>query len=161
MSANNCIVVIGRVGKDPELRQAGQNPVASFSLAVDRSGRKDRDGNKITDWFQVSLWGRQAELAQQLITKGQQVSVVGSCWIDEWQDQQGVRQRMVKVNADGFQLCGSRADNEARDGGQPQSYGAPPQAQSYGAPPPRQAPPPPAPAIPPGDDYAEDDIPPF
>lgn len=101
--ANNCGVFIGRVGKDPESRQAGQNTVAKFSLAVDR-GRKDRDGQKITDWLNVELWGKQAELAMEMIRKGTMLSVCGAVNIDEWTDQHGARQKMVKIAADNFQL---------------------------------------------------------
>lgn len=115
MAANNMIMVIGRVGKDPEVRTVSSGrSVAKFSLAVRRPG-KDQKGQEITDWFSIDIWGKQAELAQELIRKGMLISVAGACHIDEWTDQQGARQKMVKIAADSFQLLESKG--AAGDGG--------------------------------------------
>jgi single-strand DNA-binding protein len=108
MAANNTIMVIGRVGKDPETRTiASGRTVAKFSIAVRRPG-KDAKGQEITDWFSVDLWGKQAELAGDLIRKGALISVAGACQIDEWTDQAGLRQKMVKIAAESFQLLESK-----------------------------------------------------
>jgi single-strand DNA-binding protein len=104
MSANNTIVIIGRVGKDPETRTISSGrAVTKFTVAV-RRPIKDVNGQEVTDWFQVSLWGKQAELAADMVRKGTLLSVAGACHIDEWTDQSGNRQKMVKVSADSFQL---------------------------------------------------------
>jgi single-strand DNA-binding protein len=111
MSANNTIVIIGRVGKDPETRTiASGKAVAKFAVAVRRPG-KDRDGQEVTDWFSVDLWGKQAELAGDLVRKGTLLSVAGACHIDEWTDQSGNRQKMVKVSADSFQLLEAKGSS--------------------------------------------------
>jgi single-strand DNA-binding protein len=109
MAANNTLMIIGRVGKDPEVRttQTGK-AVTKFTLAVRRPG-KDSKGQEITDWFQVELWGKQAELAGELVRKGTLLSVAGACHIDEWSDKDGNRQKSVKVSADGFQLLESKS----------------------------------------------------
>ena len=112
-AANNVLALIGRVGKDPETRQAGATTLTTFSLAVDRQGRKDQQGNKITDWVSIKTWGKQAELARDLIRKGAQIAVAGSLNIDEYTDKQGVKQRMVICNADSFQLLDKRQDSDA------------------------------------------------
>lgn len=118
MSANNHGVFIGRVGKDPETRTVGSGrSVTKFSLAVKRPG-KDAKGQEVTDWFSVDVWGKQAELAMQLITKGALISVHGAVQIDEWTDQQGARQKMVKIAGDGFQMLESKAEREAQQGNQ-------------------------------------------
>jgi single-strand DNA-binding protein len=124
MAANNMIMVIGRVGKDPEVRTVSSGrSVAKFSLAVRRPG-KDQKGQEITDWFSIDIWGKQAELAQELIRKGMLISVAGACHIDEWTDQQGARQKMVKIAADSFQLLESKgAAGEAGMGGGYESGG--------------------------------------
>ena len=144
MSANNAILIIGRVGKDPETRTiASGKSVTKFSLAVRRPG-KDAKGQEITDWFSIDLWGKQAELAAELITKGMLISVAGACHIDEWKDQQGQTQRMVKVSANGFQPLESKGD------GQGDRQQQPAQQRRPAAPAPKQ------------DDFIdEDDIPPF
>lgn len=131
MAANNMILVIGRVGRDPEVRTFDSGRAkATFTLAVNRP-IKDKNGNHPTDWFNVELWGKSAELAGELVRKGALIAVNGACNIDEWVDREGQKQRMVKVAAEGFQLLESKKDAEAR------------------------------PAGPPDDDYFDDDIPPF
>jgi single-strand DNA-binding protein len=104
MQGNNCVMLIGRVGKDPETRTiASGKAVTKFSLAVNRPAK-----DAPSDWFQVELWGKQAELAADLIRKGALISVVGACHVDEWTAQDGTKQRSVKVAADGFQLLERR-----------------------------------------------------
>lgn len=106
MAANNTIILIGRVGRDPETRTVGSGKaVTKFSLAVNRPGREAG-----TDWFNVELWGKQAELGMSLLRKGALVSVAGACHIDEYTDKQGNKQKVVGVSADGFQLLEKRGD---------------------------------------------------
>jgi single-strand DNA-binding protein len=115
---------------------------------------KDAKGQEITDWFSVDLWGKQAELAAELVRKGTLLSVSGACHIDEWTDQQGARQKMVKVAADSFQLLESKG--AAGDQGQPaQQRQTAPQNSGYGQR--RQT----AASPNAGDYFDEDDIPPF
>jgi single-strand DNA-binding protein len=116
MSANNQIFLIGRVGKEPESKVISSGKAfTTFSLAVRRPG-KDKQGHELTDWFSVSTWGKQAELAAELIRKGALISVVGACNIDEWTDSNGNRQKMVKVSADNFQLLERREDSAPQAG---------------------------------------------
>lgn len=137
MAANNTILVIGRVGRDPETRTINTGrAVTKFSLAVNRPV-KDKQGNAITDWFNVELWGKQADLAGELVRKGALISVAGACQIDEYTDRDGNKQRAVKINADGFQLLGGRDDQERQGGDRTPRT----QAQGFG--------------------YDDDDIPPF
>jgi single-strand DNA-binding protein len=141
MAANNMIMVIGRVGKDPETRTVSSGrSVTKFSLAVRRPG-KDQKGQEITDWFSVDIWGKQAELAQELIRKGILISVAGSCNIDEWTDQAGARQKMVKIAADSFQLLEAKgaSGDQGSGGGYETSGYREREREPVGA---RQAPPP-------------------
>ncbi len=146
MAANNMLMVIGRVGKDPETRYfENGRAVSKFSVAVNRPV-KDKEGHEVTDWFSVDIWGKQAELASELIRKGMLVSVAGACHIDEWTDQAGLKQKMVKVAAESFQLLESRAVSEGRVANErvPAVAGARSAAADDG-----------------GDLIHEDDIPPF
>lgn len=141
MSANNCAVLIGRVGRDPETRTFdGGRSITKFSIAVNRP-IKDKQGNSVTDWFEVNVWGKQAELAQDMVRKGALISIAGAVHIDEWTDRDGNKQRTVKLNADGFQLLESRKDGDGQASGQRRSAPAP----TTGADP----------------SYFDDDIPPF
>ena len=87
----NKIIVIGNLGRDPEMRYtpAGQS-VTSFSVASSRrfttsSGEQREE----TDWFNVSAWGRLAELCNQYLTKGRQVYVEGRLHLRSYQDREG------------------------------------------------------------------------
>ena len=114
MSANNMIMLVGRTGKDPDSRvtQSGRT-VTRFSLAVSRP-IKDAQGQEVTDWFQVELWGRQAEQAGALVKRGALISISGTCQIEEWTDSQGGKRTSVKVAADSFQLLEAKAKQETR-----------------------------------------------
>jgi single-strand DNA-binding protein len=83
MSVTNKVILIGRLGKDPEAGNTKNNqPKLSFSMGVNRIGVKD-----MTDWFFVSMYGKQAQTAQNLLRKGSLVAVEGS--IETWKKQDG------------------------------------------------------------------------
>jgi single-strand DNA-binding protein len=72
----NSVVLVGRAGNRPDLRYFESGKVqALFPLAVDRPRR--RDAEPVTDWFQIELWGRQAEIASEYVRKGSQVGIEG------------------------------------------------------------------------------------
>jgi len=85
----NVVCLIGRLGKDPELRVTqGGTSVARFSIAVDR-----RDENKTTDWFEITCFGKVAESTGQYMKKGCMVGVTGRLQQDKWQDKQSGQNR--------------------------------------------------------------------
>ena len=94
--------LIGNLGNDPDLRytQSG-TPVASFSLAVNRSWTgSDGQQNDKTTWFRVTVWRKQAEVISQYLAKGRQVMVVGE--IEEpsvWTDNQGNQRASLELTA--------------------------------------------------------------
>jgi len=112
--ANNIIMLIGRVGSTPEMKYVNQDPnraVTRFNLAVNRN-MKDSQGNYITDWFTCEFWGRQAELAAEMIKKGSLVSVVGSGRIDNWNDKQTNEKRSkFFVYGSNFQMLSPRNED--------------------------------------------------
>jgi single-strand DNA-binding protein len=137
----NKVILIGNLGRDPELRStpSGQT-LAKFSLATTRRWR-DRDGNRQeqTEWHNIVVWGRQAEIAGQYLTRGRQVYVEGRLQTDSWEDKtHGDKRYRTEIICDNFQMLGSRGDGGYDDGA----------GRSAG---PSQAPPPAAPA--------DDDIP--
>lgn len=97
------VIVAGRLGKDSELRQAGNSQVLSFSVAGD-TGFGDR---KQSHWFECSLWGNQGAALQQYLKKGQQVSIVGEFSEREYQ---GKQYKELRVNQ--IELQGGRNDNQ-------------------------------------------------
>jgi single-strand DNA-binding protein len=100
MRGLNRIVVLGRLGQDPELRQAKNgNPWASFSVATSR-GRKDGDTwIEETDWHDVRVFGDEAERCHRRLRKGSVVAVDGAMVYDTWTDEAGARRRKPRIHA--------------------------------------------------------------
>ena len=98
--SNNTIVIIGRLGADPEQK----NQSVRLSVAVDRPGKKD--GQKQTDWFTVWLHDKQADVAKQYLTKGQLVSVSGRMQCNKMPD----GQQFWSIGNASFHMLGSKSD---------------------------------------------------
>jgi single-strand DNA-binding protein len=107
----NKVLLIGNLGKDPEMRSlpSGQ-PVASFTLATSRRWR-DKNGQKQeqTEWHQIVIFGKQAEIAGQYLTKGKQIYVEGRIQTRSWDDRtSGEKKYRTEVVCDNFQMLGGR-----------------------------------------------------
>ena len=114
------ISIIGNVGRDPELRMtAGGRPVCDFSVAVNRVSGSGGERSEQTDWYRVSCWGKQAETAQQIVQKGQQIYVDGRFSPREWTTKEGEKRTSLDISCNDFQLLGSRRDREGGMGGGP------------------------------------------
>ena len=104
----NKIIIVGNLGRDPELRYTPQGtPVCSFTLATNEK-RKDKTGEMQdqTTWFRVTLWGRQAETASQYLTKGRPVYIEGRLRVEEWTDRDGKPRHTLEVHATDMQFIG-------------------------------------------------------
>lgn len=116
----NKIIVVGNLGRDPELRYTPQGtPVCSFTVATNEK-RKDRAGETqdVTTWFRVTLWGRQAETASQYLAKGRPIYVEGRLRLEEWTDRDGKQRYTLEVHATDMQFIGGgRADETAAAAG--------------------------------------------
>jgi single-strand DNA-binding protein len=102
----NYITISGNLGKDAELRQAGQDTVLSFSVA-DSQGK-----DKPSIWWNCSLWGKRAESLQPYLLKGAQVTVVGQVSEREW-TKDGVTRKSMDVRVQDIALQGGKRDAEA------------------------------------------------
>ena len=103
MASVNKVILIGNLGKDPEVRymQSG-DPVANFSLATseqwtDKSGQKQER----TEWHRVEVFGKTAQVVRDYCSKGKQVYIEGSIRYDEWTDKEGNKQKMTKIRVSG------------------------------------------------------------
>lgn len=106
----NKIIIVGNLGRDPELRYTPQGtPVCSFTVATNDK-RKDKTGEQqdITTWFRVTIWGRQAETASQYLTKGRPVYIEGRLRMEEWSDRDGKQRSTLEVHATDMQFIGGR-----------------------------------------------------
>ena len=134
----NKIILVGNLGRDPELRYTPQgSAVCSFSMATNEK-RRDKSGEfqNIATWFKVTLWGNQAETAAKYLTKGRQVYIEGRLRMDEYTDREGAIQKTLEVNGTDMQFIGSREDGGGGNyggggGGDPddfETHSGPPQA---------------------------------
>ena len=100
--------VTGFVGSDPQVREVGEQRVASFSVAI---SRKNRAGEKLTLWVRVNCWNRLADIAVQYVRKGSLVQVSAE-WLrpSAWTDQTGTAQASLDMDASRLVLL-DRADN--------------------------------------------------
>jgi single-strand DNA-binding protein len=108
----NKIILVGNLGRDPELRYTAQGtPVCSFSMATNER-RKDRNGEMQdqTTWFRITLWNRLAETASQYLHKGKQVYIEGRLRVDEYIDRDGKPRQTLEVFATDMHFIGSRDD---------------------------------------------------
>ena len=120
----NKVMLIGNVGRDPEVRYLeGNAKVATFTLATTERF-KDRSGEvrENTEWHNIVAWRNSADVAERFVKKGTQLYVEGRLRTREWTDQTGAKRRTTEVMVDNLQLLGRRSDNPgAQDGG----YAAP------------------------------------
>lgn len=111
----NKIILVGNLGRDPELRYTPQGtPVCSFTVATNEK-RKDRAGETqdFTTWFRVTLWGRQAETASQYLTKGRPVYIEGRLRLEEYTDREGNKRYSLEVNATDIHFISSNRSDES------------------------------------------------
>jgi single-strand DNA-binding protein len=113
MASFNKIIIVGYLGRDPELRYTPDGtPVCNFSVATTER-KKDRSGefHDVTTWFRVVLWRRQAEIASQYLAKGRQVYVEGRLSQSEYQDRDGVTRTSLEVQGTDVHFIGPREDD--------------------------------------------------
>ena len=118
MSVNK-VILVGRLGRDPETRYTGGGQaVANFSLATDET-YKDKNGErqKRTEWHKIVVWGKQAEIAQQYLKKGSLIFLEGRIQSREWQDKEGQKRTSFEIVANNFRMLGGRGDAAAAGAG--------------------------------------------
>ena len=106
----NSLTLVGRAGRDPEVRyfESG-SVVANLTLAVNRRSRDDEP-----DWFNLEIWGKQAQVAADYVRKGSLVGIIGSLKLDRWTDRTtGEERSKPVVRVDRLELLGSKRDAEA------------------------------------------------
>jgi len=113
MSGVNKVILIGRLGKDPEVR-AFENNVkkASFPLATSEI-RKDKEGNKIetTEWHNIVCWRYLAEIAEQFLSKGKLIYLEGKIRTRSWEDN-GVKKYITEIDASTFTMLGTKDESK-------------------------------------------------
>jgi single-strand DNA-binding protein len=108
----NKITIVGYLGRDPELRYTAQGTaVCKMSVATtERRRSANGETEEHTTWFRVTVWGRQAELANEYLGKGRQVYLEGRLRLEEYADREGNPRISPEVNATDIQFLGQRGD---------------------------------------------------
>ncbi|NWG17647.1 MAG: single-stranded DNA-binding protein [Chloroflexi bacterium] len=108
-------VIVGNVGRDPEMRYTGSGvPVCSFSVAVTErwTDRQTSERKEKTTWYRVSAWRGLAETCNTYVKKGMPILVAGQVSVSAYQDQSGQPAATLELTARDVQFLGSRADRE-------------------------------------------------
>ena len=108
----NKVMIIGNLGRDPELRYTTRgNAVCNFTVAVNRPGRMDENGQRAedeTEWFSVVAWDKLAETCNQYLSKGRKVYVEGRLQTRSWEGPDGQKRSRVEVLAQNMVMLDSR-----------------------------------------------------
>ena len=113
MSVNK-VILIGNVGRDPDVRYtAPGQPVASFSLATTERGYTASNGTQVpdrTEWHNIVMWGKNAEIAEKYIRKGSQLYIEGKLRTRTWEDKNLIKRQVTEIYADTFDFLGRKPE---------------------------------------------------
>ncbi len=146
MASVNKVIVVGNLGRDPEMRTfPSGDQVANVTIATTDKWKDKQSGEmkEATEWHRVVFNGRLAEIVGQYLRKGSQVYVEGSLRTRKWTDKDGVEKFTTEIRADQMQMLGSRQGMGGPGGDDGGGYEAPRQSAPARAPAaaaPRQAP---------------------
>ena len=117
MRGINKVILIGRLGRDPELRYttSGQ-PVANFTIATTEV-RNSKEGEKqeYTEWHRIVAWGRLAEICSEYLTKGKMVYIEGTLRTRSWDDKQGSKRWTTEIVSQTMQILSPAGEKSAID----------------------------------------------
>jgi len=119
MASLNKVMLIGNLGKDPEVRYtAGGTAVASFSLATSEKFKgKTGEWEEKTEWHNITLWARLAEIAGEYLSKGKTVYIEGRLQTRKWQDKEGKDRYTTEIVGEKMQMLSSKGEGGGNSGG--------------------------------------------
>jgi single-strand DNA-binding protein len=126
MASLNKVMLIGNLGKDPEIRHtASGTAVATFSIATSErfKNKQTNEWEKKTEWHNIVLWDKQATLAGQYLTKGSTVYIEGRLQTRKWQDKSGNDRYTTEVVGSSLEFLSSKGDG-SRTGNGDSSFGS-------------------------------------
>jgi len=139
----NKVILVGNLGKDPELRfTPDSRPVANFPLATtERFSGRDGNRQEKTEWHNIVVWGKLAELTKQYLKKGRTVYLEGRITTRSWDDRDGNKKYRTEIVANQVEFLNSGSGQGSYDRGgydqsaQPQQYAQPSASSPMSAPP--------------------------
>ena len=119
MASLNKVMLIGNLGKDPEVRYtAGGTAVASFSLATSEKFKgKSGEWEEKTEWHNITLWARLAEIAGEYLSKGKTVYIEGRLQTRKWQDKEGKDRYTTEIVGEKMQMLSGKGEGGGASGG--------------------------------------------
>jgi len=115
MSGINKVILVGHLGKDPEIRHLDNNvTVASFPLATSETFNKDGKRVEQTEWHNIVMWRGLAELAEKFLHKGKLVYIEGKIRTRSYEDRENIKRYITEIVADNFTMLGRKSDFESQ-----------------------------------------------
>jgi single-strand DNA-binding protein len=109
----NKVILIGNVGRDPEIKSLPSGiQLATFSLATTDKRFKDESGNPRTEWHKIVAWRKLAEICERYVTKGKQLYIEGSIRTRTY-EQDGQKKYVVEIHAEEMELLGSPRSSDS------------------------------------------------
>ena len=137
MAGVNKVILLGNLGKDPEVRHLESGAVVcSFAMATSETytDRSSGDRKTVTEWHNVVLWRKLAETAEKYLKKGSQVYIEGKLKTRSWDDQNGQKRYTTEIVGDSMQLLGRPDGSKAENGNLQGDPAASPSDQEGGLP---------------------------
>ena len=131
MSSVNKVILIGNLGKDPEMKFHGERAKCSFSLATNERWTKDGQKQEKTTWHNIVCWGKTAELCVEYLSKGRQVYLEGKIDNRSWDKDDGTKGYISEVVAREVTFLGSKQDAAPKED---HDYGPPPMTDDQDVP---------------------------
>ena len=116
MASINKVLLLGNLGRDPELRKTATGlPVLGFPMATTRrwKDRKSGELQSVTDWHRIVVWGHQAEILAEYLKKGSQIHIEGRMQTRTWTDGDGAKRYVTEVVASRVQMLGRPEDRKS------------------------------------------------
>jgi len=131
MAGINKVILVGRLGKDPEVRTAGSSTVTNFSMATSETWKDKVSGEKQekTEWHNIVAWRGLGDVCGKYLSKGSQVYIEGRLQTREWEDTDGNRRFTTEVVAQNMQMLDSKKNSGSSSAGA-SGYQAPPEPES-------------------------------
>ncbi len=108
----NKVILVGRLGRDPELRYTPSGTaVANFSMATDERWSSNGETQSRTEWHNIVVWSKLAEICNQYLTKGRLVFIEGRLQTRDWEDKDGNKRRTTEIVATDMKMLGGRRED--------------------------------------------------
>lgn len=118
MSGINKVILVGHLGKDPDIRHLDNNvTVASFPLATSETYNKDGKRIEQTEWHNIVMWRGLAEIAEKFLHKGKLVYIEGKIRSRSYEDKENIKRYTTEIVADSFTMLGRKSDFETPSNG--------------------------------------------